>query len=104
MVGGVRAPELAALPEADLVAMTRSELDAILGIRANPLLARVFHHEQGIPQYLVGHGKLLEAIGGCLSGLPGLCLNSNAYRGISLNDCVLQSKLAGERIAKEVSA
>jgi oxygen-dependent protoporphyrinogen oxidase len=90
MVGGVRAPELAELPEAELLAMARAELRDIMGIAAEPVLARSFFHDRGIPQYLVGHGKRLDRIDARLAGLPGLHLNSNAYRGIALNDCVLQ--------------
>jgi len=100
MIGGVRAPDLAALPEDRLLALARRELTDILGIAAEPVLARTFFHDRGIPQYLVGHAKRLERIDGRLSALPGLHLNSNAYRGIALNDCVLQSRLTAERIAK----
>jgi len=100
MVGGVRAPALAALPEGELLAVARRELRDIMGISAEPVLARTFFHDRGIPQYLVGHGRILEHIDGHLARFPGLHLNSNAYRGIALNDCVLQSRLAAERIAK----
>jgi len=99
MVGGVRGPELASLPEQDLVALTRSELAKIMGISAEPVLARTFFHEKGIPQYLVGHGKVLDRIGERLTAHPGIFVNSNAYRGIALNDCVLQSRLTADRIA-----
>ena len=102
MVGGVRAPDLAALPEEELLAVARMELRDIMGIAAEPVLARTFFHDRGIPQYLVGHGRILERIDGRLGRFPGLHLNSNAYRGIALNDCVLQSRLAAERIAKAV--
>ena len=44
----------------------------------------------------------LERIDARLAGLPGLFLNSNAYRGIALNDCVRESRLAAERIAQAV--
>ena len=100
MVGGVRAPALAALPEAELLALVRGELGGILGISAEPVLAKTFFHDRGIPQYLVGHGKRLERIEGRLAGLPGLHLNSNAYRGIALNDCVRESLATAGRIAK----
>jgi len=102
MVGGVRNPELAELPAEELIALTRAELATTMGIAGSPMLARAFFHEKGIPQYLVGHGKVLDRIDGRLHGIPGLYLNSNAYRGIALNDCVLQSRLAAERIAKEL--
>jgi len=100
MVGGVRAPDLAALPEAELLAMARNELAEILGISGEPVLAKTFFHDRGIPQYLVGHGKRLERIDARLAALPGLHLNSNAYRGIALNDCVRESRAAALRIAK----
>ncbi|MBE0569570.1 MAG: protoporphyrinogen oxidase [Deltaproteobacteria bacterium] len=100
MVGGVRAPDLAALPEAELLAMARKELAEILGISGEPVLAKAFFHDRGIPQYLVGHGKRLERIDARLVALPGLHLNSNAYRGIALNDCVRESRAAALRIAK----
>jgi oxygen-dependent protoporphyrinogen oxidase len=102
MVGGVRAPSLAAAPAAELVEATRKELREIMGIAAEPVLERVFFHEKGIPQYFVGHGRLLEKMEAALAILPGLYLNSNAYRGVSLNDCVLQSRLAAERLCREL--
>jgi len=104
MVGGVRNPELAALPTEKLIELTREELTVTMGILAEPVLARCFFHDKGIPQYLVGHGKVLKHIDARLAAHPGLHLNSNAYRGIALNDCVLQSRLAAERIAKELYA
>ena len=100
MVGGVRNPELAALPPRDIIELTRGEVAATMGIRAEPVLARAFFHEKGIPQYLVGHGKILDRIDARLAAQPGVFLSNNAYRGIALNDCVLQSRLAAERLAK----
>jgi oxygen-dependent protoporphyrinogen oxidase len=102
MVGGVRNPGLAALPADEIVALTREELASTMGITAAPVLTRAFFHDRGIPQYLVGHGKVLERIDARLAAFPGLYLNSNAYRGIALNDCVLHSRLTAERIAKEL--
>jgi protoporphyrinogen oxidase len=45
---------------------------------------------------------VLERLEARLAEIPGLYLNSNAYRGIALNDCVLQSRLTAERIAEEL--
>ncbi len=103
MVGGVRGPELAALPPADLIELVRSELSVTMGVMAEPVLSRIFFHDRGIPQYLVGHGKTLRRIEERLAANPGIHLNSNAYRGIALNDCVLQSRLTAERIARGIA-
>ncbi len=103
MVGGVRAPALAALPHAEILELVRSELTVTMGLTAEPILSRTFFHEKGIPQYLVGHGKVLGRIEERLAANPGIYLNSNAYRGIALNDCVLQSRLTAERIARDLS-
>jgi oxygen-dependent protoporphyrinogen oxidase len=104
IVGGVRNPEIASLPTDALIELTRKEIAATMGVTASPILSRAFFHEKGIPQYLVGHGKVLERIDGRLAEFPGLYLNNNAYRGIALNDCVLQSRLTAERIARELYA
>jgi oxygen-dependent protoporphyrinogen oxidase len=104
MVGGSRQPELARLPQDELLALARGELKELMGVSAQPILERVFLHERGIPQYLKGHGRILERVSRRLAHLPGLHLNSNAYRGVSLNDCVLQSRLAAERVLKGLAA
>ncbi len=100
MVGGARQPQLARLGEKELAALVKEELRVCMGISAEPVLTRVFSYEKGIPQYLVGHGRLLESVAARLSGLPGLYLNSNAYRGVSLNDCVRESKATAVQAAQ----
>ena len=100
MVGGARQPDLARLPAEELLALVRAELRELMGITAEPLLERVFFHGRGIPQYRVGHGRLLERTQARLAAWPGLHLNSNAYRGVSLNDCVLQSRLCAQSVLK----
>ncbi len=104
MVGGVRSPELAVLPPDEMLRLVRSELAVTMGVTAEPLLSRTFVHSMGIPQYLVGHGRVLGRIEDRLAVHPGLYLTGNAYRGIALNDCVLQSRLTAQRIARDVGA
>jgi len=102
MVGGVRSPALSALSPEELIGLVREELAATMGVTADPILSRSFFHEKGIPQYLVGHAKVLERTEERLAAFPGIYLNSNAYRGIALNDCVLQSRLTAERIIRDL--
>jgi oxygen-dependent protoporphyrinogen oxidase len=95
---------LATRSTGSVLELVRSELTVTMGLTAEPVLSRTFFHEKGIPQYLVGHGKVLGRIEERLAANPGIYLNSNAYRGIALNDCVLQSRLTAERVARELPA
>ncbi len=91
MVGGARTPELALLPDEQLISRVRSDLQDILGLKAEPDFIRIFRHIRAIPQYLVGHAARLDAIDEKLQGHPGLILTGNAFKGVSLNDCVVNA-------------
>jgi oxygen-dependent protoporphyrinogen oxidase len=91
MVGGARAPELALLPDEQLIDRVRSEMRDILGVTAEPEFIRVFRHERAIPQYIIGHAKRLAAVDERLRQHPGLVLTGNAFKGVSLNDCVVNA-------------
>jgi oxygen-dependent protoporphyrinogen oxidase len=92
MVGGARAPELAEQPDDRLVASVLGELKDILSLRAEPEFVSLCRHARAIPQYLVGHAQRLARIDGALQALPRLVLTGNAFRGVSLNDCVLNAQ------------
>jgi len=91
MVGGARTPELALLPDEQLINRVRSDLQDILGITAAPDFIRIFRHKRAIPQYVVGHAARLAAINSRLQRHPGLVLTGNAFKGVSLNDCVINA-------------
>ncbi len=91
MVGGARTPELALLPDEQLISRVRSDLKDILGLTAEPDFIRIFRHQRAIPQYNVGHAARLETINGHLQAHPGLVLTGNAFKGVSLNDCVVNA-------------
>jgi oxygen-dependent protoporphyrinogen oxidase len=98
LVGGARAPELARLPDEQLLDHVNSELRDILGLDAEPEFVRVFRHARAIPQYVIGHAARLEAIEERLQHHPGLVLTGNAFRGVSLNDCVVNSTRTAQAI------
>jgi oxygen-dependent protoporphyrinogen oxidase len=96
MVGGAKSPRLAELPDDVLIERVCSDLKDITGLAAEPVFTRIFRHEKAIPQYAVGHASRLGAIEQALLRYPGLILSGNAYRGVSLNDCVVNAwKAAG---------
>jgi oxygen-dependent protoporphyrinogen oxidase len=96
MMGGACFPEYIKLSDDEVVARVRRDLQATMGIKAEPSFVRVFRHEQAIPQYTVGHGKRLEALAELLKKRPGLILTGNSYCGIGLNDCVAAAQRAAD--------
>jgi oxygen-dependent protoporphyrinogen oxidase len=98
MVGGARSPGLAELPESQLLDRVRADLADIMGLHADPDFVSVYRHERAIPQYRVGHARRLDTISERLESLPGLVLTGNAFRGVSLNDCVLNASKTAEAL------
>lgn len=98
MYGGYTDPEAVRLDDETLLGLMRREVLGLLGAHGDPELVRVFRHERGIPQYLLGHGARLKAIEAGEGHFPGLIFAGNAYRGIGLNDCVLSALRAVDLI------
>ena len=91
MIGGARSPQLAELPDEQLLDRILANLKDIMGIANAPEFVSVYRHQKAIPQYLVGHAERLRIIDDELQKFPGLVLTGNAFRGVSLNDCVLNA-------------
>lgn len=98
MIGGRRAPELAMLPDEKLIDTALSELKPLLNIKGQPEFIKIFRWEKAIPQYELGHEEKLSLMEQILSKFPGLYLTGNAYRGVSVNDCIENSMRLAERI------
>lgn len=94
--GGSRNPQMMEVNDSILVAIVLSELEALLGIDAQPLFYRIFRWQRANPQYDVGHLDRLEEIEQKLPG--GIFLTGSPYRGIGLPDCVRQGKEAAQSV------
>ncbi|XP_033730420.1 protoporphyrinogen oxidase-like [Pecten maximus] len=70
-----------------------------LNITEKPLKVDVIIQNDCIPQYLVGHNERVERIFKYIKdkNLP-LSLVGSSYKGVSVNDCIYNSKLAVERL------
>lgn len=95
-VGGPRREQIVAQNDKDLIAMVRDELRDIMGITAEPTIARAFRWERGNPQYDVGHLDRIDALDAQCP--PGLYLAGSAYRGVGIPDCVKQGKAAATQV------
>ncbi len=81
----------------DPVAIARNELREILGITAEPVLARAFSWPGANPVYEVGHHKRVRDLEATLP--PGLHVTGAAFRGIGLPDSIHDATLVAERVS-----
>lgn len=87
--------------EASLLTIARQELRHTLGIRAEPLVQRVFIWPRAMPQYNLGHQDILDQVETRLRGRPRLALAGNGYRGIGIPDCIHSGEMAVMKIGAE---
>lgn len=97
-VGGSRQPELAMLSDEKLTHLVHAELRTIMGISGDPVFVRVSRWERAIPQYALGHLDIMSAIERFESRHPGMILSGNYRGGISVGDCVIQSRALADRV------
>ncbi|MGB8115557.1 MAG: protoporphyrinogen oxidase, partial [Candidatus Sulfotelmatobacter sp.] len=95
---GSNAEQIWQLSDDAIIAVVRNELQQILGLRAEPLLSRVYRWKSAMAQYGVGHLERLERIERLRRQLPGLALAGNGYRGIGVPDCVRSGQDAARQV------
>lgn len=97
-VGGSKNAELVSLNDGEMVGMVRAELKEIMGVDAEPVLARVYRWRNSMPQYTIGHEERIAAIEEKVAHYPGLYITGSAYHGIGISDSVRN----GEVVAKKI--
>jgi oxygen-dependent protoporphyrinogen oxidase len=102
-VGGVRDPAVMSLDDAALVRQVREEMLSLLGLRRDPLLARVYRWPDGTPQMEVGHFARMAELEAQLTSAPGLFLTGSGIRGTGIPDCVADGTRAAESAAASLS-
>jgi len=103
-VGGMRQPDLARLDADAAVALVREELGRRIGLSGEPACARVRAWPRAIPQYTLGHGELVSALGRCESRRPGLFFSANFSGGVSVGDCVENAARVARAAAQRLRA
>lgn len=94
--GGARDPEAVQRPDDELLAAARADLEALLGIRAEPRFARLARFSLGTPQYAVGHLDRVAAIE--RGAPPDLAIAGSALHGVGLPECVVSGREAARRV------
>jgi oxygen-dependent protoporphyrinogen oxidase len=99
-IGGHRGQHLMGRSDAELIAIARRELSALIGVEQAPDWERLVRYPRAMPQYHVGHLERVAAIEALVAEQPGLALAGNAYRGVGIPDAVRSGEQAVERLLR----
>ncbi len=102
-VGGSRQPEIALMEEAKLFDIVFSDLKDIMQLNDKPDVVVIQPWPKAIPQYNIGHQQILDEVEKFEKTNPGVFLSGNFRGGISVGDCIKQSKVMADRIVSELS-
>ena len=97
--GGARSPELATMPEEQIVPLLLGELRKIIKIEGKPIFTTIAHWANTMPQYNVGHRERIQDIESLVSAEPSLALAGNAFSGVGIPNCIHTGFVAAEKIA-----
>ncbi|WP_422926359.1 protoporphyrinogen oxidase [Singulisphaera sp. PoT] len=95
-LGGATQPELFDREDDELVAIARTELGELLGVKGEPLLVEVGRHSRAMPQYTLGHTDRVSAIREQLAKHSCLALAGNAFDGVGIPDCIRGARIAAD--------
>jgi protoporphyrinogen/coproporphyrinogen III oxidase len=84
--------------DAELIALARHELPALIGVDAEPVDALVTRWGGGLPQYAVGHLDKVVRIQEAVAAVPGLAVCGATYGGIGIPACIASGRQAAQRI------
>jgi protoporphyrinogen/coproporphyrinogen III oxidase len=96
--GGAQNPELARLPDAELIEAVREDVRRSLSAASAPHYQRIVRYAEGIAQYEVGHQERVDGIRGLTLDLPPLELAGAAYDGVSVPDVARSGAQAARRL------
>ena len=93
-VGGPGREHMVDLDDEELVQVVRDELRGIMGLCAEPKLARVFRWHKVNPQYDLDHLDRVGQMRARAAAHRGLFLAGSSYDGVGVPDCVRQAEEA----------
>jgi len=99
MVGGARYPEIKKMTEEEIIEIAKKDVEKITGAK-NPTFKWIKMHKNAIPNYSLGHQKLVENIMNEADKI-GIYLTGNAYNGVSFNDCIKNSYELAQKIKEK---
>ena len=98
-VGGLRRPELADLPDDELMKLVEREIKSMMGLtKWDPDLLEINRYQHAIPQYGIESEEKLAAIHNIEADFPGIIIAGNVRDGIGMADRIKQAKQVADSI------
>ena len=103
-LGGATEPDICRLTEAEIGDIAQGEFSRIMGaatgLRGDPAAMHVARWTRALPQYNLGHGRIVEQLGQLCAASPGIFLAGNYLAGPSLGACVEQANDLADKVAR----
>jgi oxygen-dependent protoporphyrinogen oxidase len=97
--GGALRPDVARLPEGELLDLLCGDLGRYVGARGRPAFVRRTLWPHAIAQYNLGYGSHIDAMAACESANPGFLIAGSVRDGIALPDCILSGTSLANRVS-----
>jgi oxygen-dependent protoporphyrinogen oxidase len=89
--GGALNPEMCTWSEDRIASAVHEDISGVLDIKEEPVVRSVQVYQRAIPQYNLGHGRILAELRWTCDATPGLYLAGNYLEGPSMGACVERS-------------
>ncbi|MBU4556594.1 MAG: protoporphyrinogen oxidase [Actinobacteria bacterium] len=102
-VGGPHNQDVLTRSDDEIIETVRTALVELLGVRAEaePLFARVYRWDKGMPQYTLGHLDRAAAIESRVESMAGLGLAGGGLRGVGVPNCLDSGEKAVTKVLSE---
>jgi oxygen-dependent protoporphyrinogen oxidase len=101
-VGGPHNQAIMDKSDEELIAIVRSEFRSILGLKVEPIFARVYRWINGMPQYTMGHLGRVDQIEAAVAAIPTLGVGGGSYRGVGIANCIESGEAAATKVLGEL--
>jgi protoporphyrinogen/coproporphyrinogen III oxidase len=101
--GGVTDPEICSWPESEIAAQITKELAQILCISSPPVAVRVQKYSRALPQYNLGHQRIIDSLMQLAAATPGFFLAGNYLTGPAVGACVVQATQTSEAVVARLA-
>ena len=102
--GGATDPGMCEWSEERIAETVDREIAGVLHIGGPPVTRIVRRHTRALPQYNLGHERIVAALHGACADWPGLHLAGNYLEGPSIGACVEQALRTAEAVQRHLRA